>query len=300
MINGRLTSVWLRVAIAAGIVVLLTGVLTARSPKSAISFAVIGDTGTGEEPQAAIARRMVVEREKTPFDFVIMLGDNIYGGGSPKYFKPRFEEPYKELLRADVKFYAALGNHDAPYAEEHARYEHFNMGGKRYYAFKKDGDLIEFFVLDTNETKTAEIGKEQLAWLEKELASSKAKWKVAYFHHAIYSSARMHPPYVRLRAQIEPLFVKYGVDVVFAGHFHVYERIKPQKGVRYFTAGSGGKLMRGNLDRKSTLTEVGNDQVQVFLIVSVDEDRMRVKALAADGKVIDEAVMVPRGKVAAQ
>ena len=129
--------------------------------KTPLHFAVIGDTGTGEEPQYAIARRLVVEREKTKFDFVLMLGDNIYGGGDPKYFKPRFEDPYEELLSAGVKFYAALGNHDAPYAEEHAKYDKFNMGGKRYYTFKKEGELIEFFVLDTNETKTSELGREQ-------------------------------------------------------------------------------------------------------------------------------------------
>ncbi|MEP7274644.1 MAG: metallophosphoesterase [Acidobacteriota bacterium] len=299
---GRLFGSSLRMSIVIGCFVLLAagGIGTARSAQSELNFAVIGDSGTGEAAQYAIARRMVAEREKTPFDFVIMLGDNIYGGGLPKYFKPRFEEPYKDLLGAGVKFYAALGNHDAPYAEVHSKYEHFNMGGKRYYSFNKGGDLVEFFVLDTNETKTSELGKEQLTWLETELAASKAKWKVAYFHHAIYSSGKMHSPYARLRGQIEPLFVKYGVSVVFAGHFHVYERLKPQKGVQYFTAGSGGKLMRGNLDPKSTLREAGNDQAQVFLMVSLNEDRMQVKALSADGKVIDEAAIAPRKAAAAQ
>src|SRR5262245_25932760 len=76
-----------------------------------VSFAVIGDSGSGEAPQFAIARRMMLERDRTPYDFVIMLGDNVYGLGKPKYFKPRFEDPYKDLLAAGIKFYAALGNH---------------------------------------------------------------------------------------------------------------------------------------------------------------------------------------------
>lgn len=106
-----------------------------RFEDSKLNFAVIGDTGTGEEPQYAIAKRMVEAREKTPFDFVIMLGDNIYGGGNPRLFKPRFEDPYKELLSGGVRFYAALGNHDAANAAAHVKYQGFNMGGHRYYSF---------------------------------------------------------------------------------------------------------------------------------------------------------------------
>src|SRR5262245_55588352 len=83
-----------------------------NSFKPIISFAVIGDTGTGDEAQLAIARQMVRQREKIPFDFTLMLGDNMYGKGDPKDVKPRFEDPYKDLLDAGVKFYASLGNHD--------------------------------------------------------------------------------------------------------------------------------------------------------------------------------------------
>lgn len=254
---------------------------------AAVSFAVIGDTGTGEPPQFAIARRMMIERERTPYDFVIMLGDNIYGLGNPKYFKPRFEDPYQELLAAGVKFYAALGNHDVHAAADHIKYDKFNMGGRRYYSFAKADGLIEFFVLDTNETKTSELRPEQLSWLEAGLKASTARWKVAYFHHAIYSSGRMHSAYTGLRGQVEPLFVKYRVNVVFSGHYHVYERIKPQKGIQYFVAGSGGKLMRGNLNKKSALTAFGNDETQIFLLATVDEKQMQVRAITADGMEID-------------
>ena len=209
------------------------------------SFAVIGDTGTGEAPQFEIARQMVTARARVPFDFVIMLGDNIYSGGKPTLFKPRFEDPYKELLAADVKFYASLGNHDSPYAEEHTKYEKFNMGGNRYYSFVKGDGLIELFALDTNDNNGAGLREDQLGWLEGALKKSKADWKVVYFHHAIYASGKMHPPYLKLRAQLEPLFITHKVNVVFSGHYHVYERLKPQKGVHYYVAGSGGKLHEG-------------------------------------------------------
>jgi 3',5'-cyclic AMP phosphodiesterase CpdA len=78
---------------------------------------------------------------------------------------------------------------------------------------------------------------EQLKWLEKELQNSGSAWKICYFHHPLYSSGAAHGSSTDLRALLEPLFVKYGVNVVFAGHEHFYERIKAQKGVYYFTSG---------------------------------------------------------------
>ena len=65
--------------------------------------------------------------------------------------------------------------------------------------------------------------------------------------------------------------MKYGVNVVFPGHDHVYERIKPQQGIYYFVEGSSGKLRPGDL-RKTALTEVGNDRDQSFMIVEIDDD----------------------------
>ena len=128
-----------------------------NSAKPIITFAVIGDTGTGDEAQLSVARQMFRQREKTPFEFAIMLGDNIYTKGEPKDIKPRFEEPYKDLLEAGVKFYASLGNHDIIKGLEfQTHYPNFNMGGRRYYNFAKGStenseSLIEFFALDSNE-----------------------------------------------------------------------------------------------------------------------------------------------------
>jgi predicted phosphodiesterase len=259
----------------------------AGASNNSLTFAVIGDTGTGDEAQLAVARQMVKQREKSPFGFVLMLGDNIYETGDRKYIKSRFEEPYKDLLDADVKFYAVLGNHDIIKGTQfQTNYQHFNMSGKRYYHFTKgtedEKNLIEFFALDTNAMTPA-----QLKWLEDSLKASKARWKVAFCHHSIYSSARMHKPYLELRKQLEPLYVKYGVNVVFSGHSHCYERVKPQKGVQYFSEGASGEIKRRTLDRKSPLFAAGEDSVNSFLIVEASEDEMEVKAISAEGKTID-------------
>src|SRR5688572_5751171 len=76
-----------------------------------LRFAVIGDTGTGDRHQYEVAQRLTGMRAKYPFEFVIMLGDNLYGRERPKDYASKFERPYKSLLDAGIKFYASLGNH---------------------------------------------------------------------------------------------------------------------------------------------------------------------------------------------
>jgi phosphodiesterase/alkaline phosphatase D-like protein len=281
-----LTSIILALALLA--LPLVAAAQNENSPKPIVTFAVIGDTGTGDEAQLSVARQMVRQREKTPFEFVIMLGDNIYERGEEKYIKPRFEEPYKELLEAGVKFYASLGNHDIIRGLEfQTNYPNFNMGGRRYYNFTKGSSdnaasLLEFFALDTNE-----MTPEQLKWLDESLGASKAGWKIAFSHHSIYSSARMHSQYTKLRAHLEPLYVKHGVAAVFSGHSHCYERVKPQKGVHYFTEGASGEIKRRTLDRTTSLFAAGEDEKNSFLIVQASETEMKVEAIAADGSLID-------------
>ncbi len=153
-------------------------------------FAFIGDNGNASKRQYEIASRMEAFREKVKFDFVLMLGDNLYGGKTPSDYKKKFEEPYKPLLDNGVKFYASLGNHDDP---NEKFYKPFNMDGQRYYTFKK-GDA-QFFALDS-----AYMDKGQLEWLDKELSQSKAPWKFAYFHHPLYSNA-MHGSDLDLRSR---------------------------------------------------------------------------------------------------
>src|SRR5262245_3810760 len=77
-----------------------------------VKFAVIGDTGTGDKNQVAIGNELASWRTRYPFDFVVMMGDNLYGGEKPKDFDRKFGIPYKAILDVGVKFYAALGNHD--------------------------------------------------------------------------------------------------------------------------------------------------------------------------------------------
>jgi 3',5'-cyclic AMP phosphodiesterase CpdA len=287
----------------------LTGTMSGRLPQSSekiaatppkdaqvapVRFVAFGDTGTGGPGQFAIASRMVALYNSRPYDTVLMLGDNIYPDGKASRFPARFEKPYATLLQLGVRFYAVLGNHDVALGRSaQIRYRHFNMGGRAYYSFVKGDGLVEFFALDsTNMTG------EQLRWLEASLSTSKALWKIAYFHHPIYSAGRKHGSNIRLRALLEPLFVRYGVAAVFSGHDHVYQRTPLQQGVQYFVAGAGGQLRRRDLNRRSSLVAAGNDEVNSFMYVEITRERMTYRAVDAEGQILDEGYLIPRAAAA--
>jgi len=252
-------------------------------PKS-VRFAVIGDSGTGGSAQYEIAKEMEAYRELVGFDFVIMLGDNIYGGDSPKNFVRKFELPYKPLLDAGVKFYASLGNHDNP---NERLYKLFNMGGERYYTFKKND--VAFFALDSNY-----MDPQQLSWLEQRLRDSNAAWKICYFHHPLYNNGKHHGADVDLRSLIAPLFEKYSVNAVFSGHEHIYERLNPVHGIYYFILGNSGQLMTHDL-RKSEAVEAAFDSDRSFMIVEIAGDKLYFQTISRSGQTIDSDVL-QRGK----
>jgi predicted phosphodiesterase len=245
-----------------------------------VKFAVMGDMGTGDKPQYDVAGQMAAARGKFAYDTVIMLGDNLYGSQTPADFVQKFERPYKPLLDAGVKFYAALGNHDAT---TNVSYKLFNMNGNRYYTYTK-GD-VRFFVLDTDV-----LDPPQRTWIEQALQSSTDKWKICYFHHPLYSDGGRHGSSVDLRVILEPLFVKYGVNVVFSGHDHIYERITPQRGIYYFVSGSAGQLRKGDA-HKSPMTAAAFDQDQSFMLVEVAGDDLSFVCISRTGATVDSGVI---------
>jgi predicted phosphodiesterase len=245
--------------------------------QQSVRFAVIGDSGTGDRPQYEVAGQMELYRQKIGFDFVLMLGDNIYGKHRPKDFVEKFEQPYKPLLDAGVKFYAVLGNHDDPNDER--LYTPFNMHGERYYTFKK-GD-VSFFGLDSTY-----MDPKQLEWIEQSLRSSNSKWKVCYFHHPLYSDGKSHGPDLDLRARLVPLFKQYRVKVVFSGHEHVYERLKPEDNIYYFILGNSAKLMTHDF-RSSQQMEKALDSEQGFMVVEISGDQLYYQTISRRGETID-------------
>lgn len=248
--------------------------------EGSIQFAVIGDMGTGGSRQLDIARTMASVRTRVPYDFIITVGDNIYGSKGPSDYQRKFVRPYQPLLDAGVTFHGSLGNHDtmSPRLSEL-----FNMNGERYYTFTRGP--IQFFALDSTAMTAA-----QLAWLEQQLADSPAAWKVAYFHHPLYSSGRRHGPLIGLREKLEPILIKGGVQVVFSGHEHFYERLSPQRGIQHFITGAGGQLRKGNI-RVQTQTAAGFDRDNSFMLVEATDDSMWFEAISRPGDIVDAGII---------
>ena len=261
-----------------------------RKPGS-VRFAAIGDSGRGDQPQYEVSAQMQAYRKVFDYDFVIMLGDNVYDGGTPEFYRQRFELPYKPLLDDGVKFYATIGNHDDP---NQPFYPPFNMGGERYYTFKPPslltraigtGDDVRFFMIDTER-----LDRPQLEWLDREMTRSESEWKIPVFHRPMYTSGRYARPAQIYRALLEPLFLKHGVKVGFSGHEHFYERIKPQQGITYFISGGAGSLRVADI-RPTGLTDVGFDRDYHFMLVEISGDELFYQAISRTGATIDSGVV---------
>lgn len=258
--------------------------LTLPLVDGSVKFLAIGDTGTGTKQQKELANVMLEYRKVFPYEFVIMVGDNMYGGEKPADFKLKFEDPYRLLLDQGVKFYASLGNHD----ESNQRmYELFNMNGEEFYRFKKSD--VAFYALNSNY-----MDKRQIKWMEDEFSKDTSKWKIAFFHHPPYSSGGKHGSSSGVREVVEPIFIKNGVDVVFTGHEHFYERIKPQKGIFYFITGAGGKLRKGDIKKGSPLTAKAFDEDMSFMLVEISKNLMHFQVISRTGKTVDSGVLPRR------
>jgi hypothetical protein len=251
-----------------------------------IKFAAIGDAGRGDRPQYDVAAQMAAFRAIFKFDFVIMLGDNVYDGGTLEDYRLKFERPYETFLRSGVNFYATIGNHDDA---RQPWYAPFHMQGRRYYTFLADQSLlarltdtdVRFFMVDT-ET----LDRTQLAWLDRELARSKARWNIPAFHRPIYTSGRYSFPAQILRASLEPIFVRHDVRLALSGHEHFYQRTRPQSGVTYFISGGAGSLRRGDI-RSSAISASGFDADYHFMLFEVTRDRVYFQAISRTGHSVD-------------
>jgi len=254
--------------------------------QGSVRFAVIGDTGSGTDKQQQVADMMLRYREAFPFEFVLMMGDNLYGSETPADYEKKFAHVYQKLMDNKVKFYATLGNHDQP---NERFYENFNMNGKEYYRFSKGN--VAFYSLNSNY-----MDEKQLKWLQDELIKDTSQWKVCFFHHPPYSSAQKHGSDKQLREVLEPIFLRYGVNLVLTGHDHVYERIKPQKGIYYFVSGAGGQLRPGDVRKGSPLTDKSFDQDMHFMLIEIVNDQLYFQVISRTGETVDVGVLANQRK----
>lgn len=266
-------------------------VLTLPNAERSIKFAIIGDSGRGSQQQHDVAAQMATYRQRFAYKFVLMAGDNIYEGpASAEDYRLKFEEPYQALLGAGVKFYAALGNHDD---SNQVYYAPFNMDGNRYYTFVPPVDPItrwetrvRFFALDSTY-----LDRAQSRWFDKETAESRAEWTIAFLHHPVYTSGRYTLAARGIRFALESAFAKGGVDVVFSGHEHIYQRSELQNGILYFVTGGAGSLREGDANPSAAIAR-SYDRDYHFMLAEITDDGFYFQAINRTGTTVDAGALL--------
>ncbi len=199
----------------------------------------VGDSGTGGTGQRAVRDAMLAHTAARPPDLFVHVGDMAYDRGTTTEFTTRFFEPYAEVLRHTVTW-PAIGNHEGassssaaqtgPYYEAYVLPTAGEAGGvasgtEAYYAF--DHANVHFVVLDSAETPRGTTGA-MARWLALDLAATTQEWIVAFFHHGPYTKGThdsdTEAEHIQMRENILPILEAGGVDVVLAGHSHIYER----------------------------------------------------------------------------
>jgi 3',5'-cyclic AMP phosphodiesterase CpdA len=203
-------------------------------PKNGVRFVVIGDFGTGGEPQRTVASSMCELHDRARFDVVVTTGDNVYPSGSPDDFQEHFKDPYLCLAERGVRWRAVFGNHDVETAGGVFQIQDpaFGMPG-RYYAWRLGP--VRFTMLDSNNLDPA-----QLDWMRARLEDARAApWSVVVFHHPVFSGGAKYGNTDGFDDLLGNTFARTGVDLVLNGHEHVYSRGEDGD-VAYVVSGGGG------------------------------------------------------------
>ncbi len=267
---------------------------TAVLPNTAFAFGVVGDSRTYPDRWHKIADLVWAERP----NFVLHVGDVVTNGDVKEQWVREFLVPAATLF-GRVPFFVAIGNHER---NAHWFYDYMsNPPPENYYTFRYGN--AEFIVVDTNDRKGLQPGGEQYRWLVKALESSKATWKFVAHHHPPYSSdendygdayrgpTTLGDPEVR---QLVPLYEKYGVDIVWVGHIHTYERTWPirkgrvdeKHGVIYIQAGGGGAELEDFAPTRSWFTAKLLRDWQ-YCLVTIHGHTLVMMAYDIDGRLYD-------------
>ncbi|MCG8406683.1 MAG: metallophosphoesterase [Phycisphaerales bacterium] len=268
-------------------------------------FLAFGDSGNGSNTQAALARLMM---RQDP-DVIIHVGDLVYPAGAIDDYPHKFYEPNAELIRS-VPFMASLGNHDVATDKGQPLLDVFmlpengpdGIQPERNYYF--DYGDARFVALDSNrDTEKGAISLDQMKnvvgpWLRKVLSDCDARWKFVYFHHPFYTgSTHRAEGSAHLKEAFVDIFEQHGVDMVFWGHNHLYERTAPIRqdrivpdgqGVVYIVTGVGGVSRYPEAENPPEYIRAYNDEVFSFTRVDLSSDRLELQQIDEYGNVIDE------------
>lgn len=237
-----------------------------------------GDFGDGSESQRQVAAMMREHHAKRRFDFAVTLGDNFYSDGMVSPDDERWKTWWSDLYDPlNIPFYATLGNHDwghpnSPAAEIlfTARSPSWRMPSA-YYTFTAGS--AQFFALDTDV-----ISEAQLLWLTAALDASRARWKIVYGHHPIYSHGQHEDNNLKID-QLLPV-LRDRADIYLAGHDHDMQHLRPEGRLHFFIAGSGGKLRPIEAGPQSLFAKSANG----FAVLEIHAEKLQVTFVSVGGE----------------
>lgn len=263
-----------------------------------VRFAAIGDFGQAGEPLAAVA---TLVKSWQP-DLVITLGDNNYPNGAAETLDENVGQYFHEFIGnyqgsygegAEInRFFPTLGNHDYDTANAQPYFDYFTLpGNERYYDFV--WGPVHFFAINSDSREPDGVGRTSLQadWLRTRLSEATAPWKVVYFHAAPYSSGQE-----RSTIWMRWPFKEWGVDLVLAGHDHVYERLEVD-GLTYVVNGLGGGV-RYAFQRALPESKVRFRENYGALLLQASDERLSARFVAIDGTEVDGFTLTHSGAVA--
>jgi hypothetical protein len=261
-----------------------------RAPDPGVlRFVVFGDTGTGSPEQHAVAR--AIATEPLAPDLAMLVGDLIYPPASASSWDPYFFDPYRALLPA-IRFYAAPGNHDyeieggRPFFDVLTLPRNGPAGLAPESSYWLELAGAQLIVHDTNQSATL-LRQQSIPW-HNELARRPATFRLVFHHHSMYSSGPnfAEAPSPQLRALMAPVYAASGVDIVFNGHDHLYERTRPVSGVIYLTTGAGGASLYARTAQNAFTLAFANN-VHSYTHVEVRGRTLLLRQVDTSGQGID-------------
>lgn len=256
-----------------------------RTTSETISFAALGDNGSGGRQAMAVAEQLALSYRAAPFGLVSLLGDICYYGHISERFDDVFVKPMSPLLDAGVRFELAIGNHDGELffgegvPDVEATLELLGTPARYYRVSRGPAD---FFYLDSG-ALTGAGGQHQLEWLDGALEASTGRWKIVCSHHPAYSSG-VHGTWTPMVELVEPILARHHVDLVLSGHDHHYERTVPIRDITHVVSGGGCKLTPVDPRPYAALAR----SVLQFMRIDIDGDRLTGRSIGVDGSIVDE------------
>lgn len=259
-----------------------------------VRFAVLGDSGTGSHAQYAVADQM----SRANPDLVLHTGDVIYPQFTTNLADARCLSVYHPHMKSTPYFFS-IGNHDLyagdfPYLDAFFLPTNQVTGTEHFYSF--DHGDVHFAVLLQPYVSQYLLtpGDFQYQWLTNDLATTRQPWKVLIMHVPMMTSG-IHrfddygkfgtPDRFDIMDTLLPVAAEHGVQLVFAGHDHQYERFMPTNGVHTIITAGGGIELRWllQLDELSSRFELQHH----FMNVEVEGDTLRVQAINTRGEAFD-------------